>query len=99
MICNATRHCRCSFKPLVASKESRQSQTFMLRAEVIDTTDKVHSRLQGLALLRQRSRPPGQACKTTAKGPVYALYESGVDRTFALRLFDHLCDGFRRPLI
>lgn len=71
----------------------------MLRAEVIDTTDKVHSRLQGLALLRQRSRAPGQDCKTTAKGPVYALNESGVDRTFALRLFDHLCDGFRRPLI
>lgn len=71
----------------------------MLRAEVIDTTNKVHSRLQGLALLRQRSRAPGQACKTTAKGPIYALNESGVDRAFALRLFDHLCDGFRRPLI
>src|SRR5262249_37078445 len=97
--CNATRHRRCSFKPLVATGQSRQPQAFMLRAEVVDTTNKVHSRLQGLALLGQRSRAPGQAVKTTAKGPVYALNESGVDRAFALRLFDHLCDGLLRPLI
>ncbi len=71
----------------------------MLRAEVVDTTNKVHSRLQGLALPGQRSRAPGQAVKTTAKGPVYALNESGVDIAFALRLFDHLRDGLLRPLI
>src|SRR5262249_19039345 len=47
MICNATRHRRCSFKPLVATGQSRQPQAFMLRAEVVDTTNKVHSRLQG----------------------------------------------------
>ena len=67
----------------------------MLRAEVVDTTDKVHPRLQGLALPGQRSRAPGQAVKTTAKGPVYALNEGGVNVPFALRLSDHL----RGPLL
>jgi hypothetical protein len=32
MICNATRHCQCSLKPLVAPGQSRQPQAFMLRA-------------------------------------------------------------------
>jgi len=99
MICNATGHRRCSFKPLVATGQSRQPQALMLRAEVVDTTHKVHSRLQGLTLPGQRSRAPGQTVKTTAKGPVDALNKGGVDIAFALRLFDHLCDGLLRPLI
>jgi len=83
----------------MATAQSRQSQAFMLRAEVVDTTNKVHSRLQGLALPGQRSRAPGQAVKTTAKGPVYALNEGGVNVPFALRLSDHLRDRFFCPLI
>ena len=66
MICYATGHRGCPFKPPVASDESWQSQAFMLRAEVIDTTDKVHPRLQGLAPPGKGSCASGQACKTTA---------------------------------
>ena len=99
MICNATRHCRCSFQPLVATGQPRQSQAFMLSAKVVDTTNKVHSRFQGLALLGQRSCASGQAVKTTAKGPVDSLNKGGVDIAFTLRLFDHLCDGLLRPLM
>ena len=88
MICYATGHRGRPFKPLVASDESWQSHAFMLRAEVIDTTDKVHPRLQGLAPPGKGSRASGQACKTNAKGPVDSLNKGGVDLAFALRLFD-----------
>jgi hypothetical protein len=99
MICNATRHRRGPFKPLVASDQSWQSQAFVLRAEVVDATDKVHSRLQGLALSRQRSRASGQAVQTSAEGPVKPLNEGGVNVPFALRPLDHLRDRFFCSLI
>src|SRR5262245_6640957 len=66
MICYATGHRGCPFKPPVVSDESWQSQAFMHCAEVIDTTDKVHPRLQGLAPPGKGSCASGQACKTTA---------------------------------
>ena len=99
MICNATRHCWCPFKPLVAPDQSGQSQAFMLYAEVVDATNKVHPRLQSLALPRQRPRASGQAVKTSAKGPVNPFDKCSVDVAFALRQFDHICNGLFRPLI
>jgi len=77
MICNATSHRWCSFKPLVASEESRQAQSFALYAEVIDATYKEHPRLQSLALPGQRLRPSGQTVQTSAKCPVKPFDEKG----------------------
>lgn len=99
MIGNASGHRRCPFEPLMASDQSRQSQAFVFRAEVVETTDKVHARLQGLALSGERSRASGQAVQTTAKGSVNPLDEGRVDVAFALRLFDHRCDCLLCPLI
>lgn len=76
----------------MASDQSWQSQTFVFCAEVVDTTNEVHSRLQGLALSSKRSRASGQTVNTTAKGSVNSLNESSVDVAFALCLFDHLGD-------
>jgi len=43
MICNAARHRRSLFEPLMTADQSRQPQTFVLRAEVVDTSHKVHA--------------------------------------------------------
>ena len=99
MIRNAGRHRWRPFEPLVAPDQSRQSQAFVLRAEVVDATHKIHPRLQGLTLSCQRSRASGQAVNVTAKGPIDSLNEGGVNVPFALRLSDHLRDRFFCPLI
>jgi hypothetical protein len=102
MICNATSYRRGPFKPLAASDQTRQSQAFILRAEVIDTTDKIHSQLQGLTLSGQGTRASGQAEKAAAKGSVVPLddeNEGCVDVAFPLRLLNHLSDRFFCHLI
>ena len=83
----------------MTADQPRQPQTFVLRAEVVDTSHKVHAGLQGLALSGESSRSSGQAVHTTAKRPIDALYESGVDIAFALRPFDHICNRFFGSLI
>jgi len=79
--------------------QSGQSQAFVLYAEVVDATNKVHPRLQSLALPRHRPRASGQAVQTSTKGYVKPFDECSVDVAFALRQFDHICNGLFRPLI
>lgn len=99
MIRNAARHRWCPFEPLVAPDQSRQSQAFVLRAEVVDATDKIHPRLQGLTLSGQGPRASGQTVNATAKRSVDSLNEGGVNLPFALRPLDHLRDRFFCSLI
>src|SRR5262245_35037029 len=99
MIRNAARHRGCPFEPLVAPDPSWQSQTLVLRAEVVDATDQIHPRLQGLTLSGQRPRASGQAVNVTAKRSIDSLHEGRVNVPFALRLLDHLRDRFFCSLI
>lgn len=95
MIGQATSHRRRPCQPLVATDQPWQAQALVLGAEIIDATNQVHTRLQGLALPGQRARASGQAVQTTAKGPVDPLDEGRVDVPLALRLLDQLRDrGF-----
>src|SRR5512145_879070 len=73
--------------------QSGQSQAFLLYAEVVDATNKVHPRLQSLALPGQRSRAPGQTVQTSTKGSVKPFDECSVDVPFTLRQLDHICNG------
>jgi len=99
MISQVARHRRCPFQPPMTSDQPRQSQTFVFRAEVGDTSHQVHPTVQCPALSSQGARASRQVVNTTAKRAVDALNEGGVDLTFALCLLDYCGHHFLRPAI
>src|SRR5512134_1991139 len=67
-------------------------------AEVVETTDDRHSRVQGCRLVRQGARAPGQRIKSLAKGRIEPLDEGGVDGALPLGGVNEVLNHLRRPV-
>jgi hypothetical protein len=84
MIGGGRCHRRRPLKPFVPTNQSRQSQTLVLSAEVVDCADQIHARLQRFTLFGKRPTAPRQTRQALAKRRIQSLDEGRVDDALAL---------------
>ena len=97
MISQAGGHRRRPSQPFVAADQSRQAETLVLSAEVVNATDQEHAAAQAPAVSGEGACATRQAVQGTAKGRVEALDEGGVEFASALRRLDQGGDRFFGP--
>mgnify|MGYP000520318558 CR=1 FL=1 len=82
----------------VIGKPDRKAEAVMRGAEIVNTTDQKHARLQGVDLASQSASSANQASQTLAEGCVEPLDESGVDGAGHLAYDNQALDQFRAAL-
>ena len=95
MIRDASGHGWRARKPFAPANQARHPQTLMLRAEVVNYADQIHSRFQRSIHFSQCPTAPHQAGQALPERRIEPLDEGRVDDTCSLRLGNHSLDVAR----